>query len=72
MTTRSSWYIVCDVCGDSGGWSHNEDTARAEVRGHGWIRQRDEQGKLVDMCWRCIERARDWATAPRIEWGGEG
>ena len=74
MSTRVSYFITCDICGESDGYSHTEDIARAEVRSHGWIRQRNERGELVDMCWRCVERqeaAEEWAKAPAIEFGPE-
>lgn len=56
MSTRVSYFVTCDICGESAGWSHTEDVARQEVRQHGWVRIRDGQGKLVDMCWRCVEK----------------
>lgn len=68
MTTHTSWFVTCDRCGDSAGWSHNEETARQEVRRHGWIRIR--QGDTYpDLCWRCVEAAEEWANA--IEFGPE-
>ena len=62
MSTRVSYFIACDICGESDGYSHTEDIARAEVRSHGWIRQRNERGELVDMCWRCVEFSERHAT----------
>jgi hypothetical protein len=32
VTTRATYYIVCDLCNESGGHSHNEETARQEVQ----------------------------------------
>jgi hypothetical protein len=57
VSTRVSYFITCDICGESAGHSHTESVARQEVRRHGWVRVRDVEGKLVDMCWRCAERA---------------
>lgn len=71
MTTRMTYSVTCDLCGETAGWSHNEETARFEVRRYGWVRSRNQQGELVDMCGRCVERAEEWAKAPAIEFGPE-
>ena len=71
MSTRSTWFVTCDICGNSDGWSHNGKTARHEAREHGWIRRRNKEGRLVDICRQCIERAEEWAKAPAIEFAPE-
>jgi hypothetical protein len=42
VSTRVSYFITCDICGESNGYSHTEDIARAEVRSHGYATNKSE------------------------------
>lgn len=53
MTTRATYYVKCDRCGDSDGWSATAGEARSEVRRLGWVRERDEGGRMADLCPKC-------------------
>lgn len=57
MSTRVTYSITCDRCGETDWWSHSEEQARQEARSGGWVRQRETTGRVIDLCRCCAERA---------------